>query len=219
MASVVWFRRARRRYGAEARAARRGFRSLRTRDCATLSRSCTRPVTAGHRNGVAWRLSESRGLQRSDRDAGRGSARAHWDRLEDESIDPILRKGLSTPETEFAAALADRERLDDEFVARYLDDAIAVVLPAVPIRTPRMIEVNPGGAEFNPRTLYALSALTRFVNFLGLPALALPAGLDTLGMPLAIQLVGRRQRARAVGDRHGSAIARRLARSNSGRRL
>lgn len=130
------------------------------------------------------------------------AARVHRDRLEDESIDPILRKrlrkGLSIPEIDFAAALADRERLHDEFVARYLGDAIAVVLPAVPIRTPRMIEVNPARAEFNPRTLYALSALTRFVNFLGLPALALPAGFDTRGMPLAIQLVGRRDSERTL---------------------
>lgn len=130
------------------------------------------------------------------------AARAHRDCLEDERIDPILRKrlrkGLAIPESEFAAALADRERLHDEFVACYLADATAIVFPAVPIRTPRVSEVEPAGADFNPRTLYALSALTRFVNFLGLPALALPAGFDSRGMPLAIQMVSRRDSERAL---------------------
>lgn len=123
------------------------------------------------------------------------AARAHHDRLDDPNIGATLRKrlgkGLSIPGTEYTAALADRETLHDEFVSRHLAGTSAVLLPAVPIKTPRVSEVDPSNAQFSPRALYALSALTRFVNFLGLPSLSLPAGFDSEGMPVAMQLVGR----------------------------
>jgi aspartyl-tRNA(Asn)/glutamyl-tRNA(Gln) amidotransferase subunit A len=130
------------------------------------------------------------------------AALAHRDRLDDPNIDATLRKrlgkGLLIQDSDYAAALADRETLHGEFASHYLADATAVLLPAVPITTPRVVEVSPGSAQFNPRTLYALSALTRFVNFLGLPAVAVPAGFDSEGMPVAFQLVGRRNSEHAL---------------------
>lgn len=124
------------------------------------------------------------------------AARAHRDRLDDPNIGSTLRKrlrkGLLIHESEYKAALADRARLHDEFVSHYLDDTSAVLLPAVPIKTPRLSAVDPSSTQFSPRTLYALSTLTRFVNFLGLPSVAIPAGLDDQDMPVALQIVGRR---------------------------
>ena len=123
------------------------------------------------------------------------AARAHRDRLDDLNIGAILRKrlakGLSIEDSDYTTAMADRETLREEFVSRYLAGASAVLLPAVPVKTPCVSEVDPSNAQFSPRTLYALSALTRFVNFLGLPSLAVPAGFDSAGMPVAFQLVGR----------------------------
>jgi aspartyl-tRNA(Asn)/glutamyl-tRNA(Gln) amidotransferase subunit A len=42
-----------------------------------------------------------------------------------------------------------------------------------------------------PALLAQITRLTRWVNYLGVPALVLPCGFDSRGLPLALQLVGR----------------------------
>jgi Asp-tRNA(Asn)/Glu-tRNA(Gln) amidotransferase A subunit family amidase len=122
-------------------------------------------------------------------------AREHRRRIDDPATDVTLRKrlakGLSISDRELAEALAARERLRDQFLSSWLGDADVAILPVMPIRTPDVDEVNPVSLRFSPRVLYALSRFTRFVNYLGLPSLALPAGFDGSGMPVGLQLVGR----------------------------
>jgi aspartyl-tRNA(Asn)/glutamyl-tRNA(Gln) amidotransferase subunit A len=123
------------------------------------------------------------------------AARSHAARLDDNRIDPVLRKrlgkGLSITDDQLSEALVARERLRFEFIDRYLSDADIAVLPVAPIRTPRLGEVDPVLPGFTAKTLYALSRFTRFVNYFGLPALAIPVGFDDRGMPVGLQLVGR----------------------------
>jgi len=123
------------------------------------------------------------------------AARSHAARLDDSRIDPVLRKrlgkGLLITDNQLSVALAAREQLRFEFIDRYLGDADVAILPVVPIRTPRIDEVDPASPNFTARTLYALSRFMRFVNYLGLPALAIPAGFDDRDMPVGLQLVGR----------------------------
>ena len=61
----------------------------------------------------------------------------------------------------------------------------------MPIHTPTAAECDPASDRFSPKTLYAMSRLTRWVNALGFPAVALPAGFDRDGLPVAMQIVGR----------------------------
>jgi aspartyl-tRNA(Asn)/glutamyl-tRNA(Gln) amidotransferase subunit A len=123
------------------------------------------------------------------------AARSHAARLDDNRIDAVLRrrlgKGLLITDDQLSGALAARGRLRFEFIDRYLGDADVAVLPVVPIRTPRLDEVDPVSPGFTAKTLYALSRFTRFVNYFGLPALAIPVGFDDRGMPVGLQLVGR----------------------------
>jgi aspartyl-tRNA(Asn)/glutamyl-tRNA(Gln) amidotransferase subunit A len=123
------------------------------------------------------------------------AARQHEERMDDPRIDATLRKrlrkGLAISDGALGAALKARDALRSDFLSRYLGEAGVALLPVMPVATPGVEEVDPGSANFNPRTLYALSRFTRFVNYLGLPALAVPAGFDNRGLPVGLQIVGR----------------------------
>jgi aspartyl-tRNA(Asn)/glutamyl-tRNA(Gln) amidotransferase subunit A len=123
------------------------------------------------------------------------AAREHRARVDDPSIDAMLRKriakGLLITDEELAVAITARDRLRDQFVLSCLGEAGVAILPVMPSRTPQVKAVDPGSPQFNPRVLYALSRFTRFVNYLGLPALAVPAGFDDGGMPVGLQLIGQ----------------------------
>lgn len=123
------------------------------------------------------------------------AARTHRAFLESPAADPTLRrrllKGLAIGDADLAASLSARDALARRFLREALGGADAALLPVMPIGTSDMTETDPHSPRFQPRILYALSRFTRFVNFLGLPALALPAGFDRKGRPRAVQLVGR----------------------------
>jgi aspartyl-tRNA(Asn)/glutamyl-tRNA(Gln) amidotransferase subunit A len=123
------------------------------------------------------------------------AARQHTGRLDDPRIDATLRKrlgkGLAISDERLGAAIAVRNELRSRFVSTFLGEACATLLPVMPIATPGVEEVDPACGGFSPRVLYALSRFTRFANYLGLPALAVPAGFDRNGLPVALQIVGR----------------------------
>jgi aspartyl-tRNA(Asn)/glutamyl-tRNA(Gln) amidotransferase subunit A len=65
-----------------------------------------------------------------------------------------------------------------------------LLTPASPVVAPLIEDpfVEFGGARVDART--ALSRYLRSINFLGLPAISLPCGIDGQGMPVGVQLVG-----------------------------
>ncbi|MET0633150.1 MAG: amidase, partial [Xanthobacteraceae bacterium] len=132
------------------------------------------------------------------------AARLHRARLDDPALDRGLRrrlaKGLDIDDRTLQQSRDARPALAADSVEQVLRGAQAAVLPVMAIRTPQADECDPGSERFSPKTLYALSRLTRFVNMLGFPALALPAGFDDRGMPVALQIVGRPGSDRALLD-------------------
>jgi aspartyl-tRNA(Asn)/glutamyl-tRNA(Gln) amidotransferase subunit A len=122
------------------------------------------------------------------------AARAHRG-LMDGPLDPALRKrldkGLEIDEPVLAASVSARPQLVADFLAHVFGEADVLSLPVTPIRTPLAAVCDPSSPLFEAKTLYQLSRWTRFVNMLGLPAVALPVGFDDRGMPAAMQIVGR----------------------------
>jgi aspartyl-tRNA(Asn)/glutamyl-tRNA(Gln) amidotransferase subunit A len=123
------------------------------------------------------------------------SARVHRARIEDAAIAPVLRrrlaKGLEIADAALAESVSARQRLVHDFEEQVLAGNDVVVLPVMAILTPTAAECDPACENFSPRTLYALSRFTRFVNMLGFPAVAMPGGFDDRGLPIGVQIVGR----------------------------
>jgi aspartyl-tRNA(Asn)/glutamyl-tRNA(Gln) amidotransferase subunit A len=123
------------------------------------------------------------------------SARQHRSLLESGRLASVLQrrlmKGLDIVDEALAESVGARGRLVRQFEADVLPVGDILVLPVTPIVTPTADRCDPASDRFSARTLYALSRWTRFVNMLGFPAVAMPAGFDDNGMPVGVQIVGR----------------------------
>ncbi|MBL8582659.1 MAG: amidase [Rhizobiaceae bacterium] len=97
------------------------------------------------------------------------------------------------PASDYLQGLWRLPQLRREFLAA-LDGVDALVTPTTLVTAPRLGDVDEATTP---------AVLTRFVNILGLCALALPNGVDGEGMPTSLQIVGRpfdEARILAVGE-------------------
>jgi aspartyl-tRNA(Asn)/glutamyl-tRNA(Gln) amidotransferase subunit A len=108
----------------------------------------------------------------------------------DRMLERRIAKGKNIGKSELDAALARRASHRDTFISSW-KSCDAAALPVLPMPAPVAAQVDPESPQFQPRTLYAISANTRFVNALGVPAIALPVGFDERGVPLSMQIIGR----------------------------
>ncbi len=108
-----------------------------------------------------------------------------------------LEMGRHVLAEDYVRALAGRERLRREVDAG-LAQHDALILPTLPIPAPLLgastVEIN-GTAE-PVRNL--MLRLTQLFNVTGHPAITLPAGLTSGGLPCAVQLVGQRMHTDAL---------------------
>jgi len=108
------------------------------------------------------------------------------------SVRSRLEMGGQIPAKEYIQAQRLR-RAFNEGMRALMQQVDALALPTLPILPPRIDQLDQpvriGGSEFDTS-----SALLRFTfpfNMSGQPALALPCGLSTSGLPISLQVVGR----------------------------
>ncbi len=101
-----------------------------------------------------------------------------------------LENGFAVPAVSYLEAM----RWRGPALAAHLDavEGIdAVLAPGAPMPAPTIIESDVGGAPDAEAMIQRLTRFTRPVNYLGLPAVSIPAGFTTSGLPVGLQLIGR----------------------------
>jgi aspartyl-tRNA(Asn)/glutamyl-tRNA(Gln) amidotransferase subunit A len=99
------------------------------------------------------------------------AARQHKERMDDPRIDATLRKrlrkGLTISDEALGVALEARGALRSDFLSRYLDEASVALLPVMPVTTPGVEEVDPGG-EFQSANAVCAEPLYPFRQLSGI---------------------------------------------------
>jgi aspartyl-tRNA(Asn)/glutamyl-tRNA(Gln) amidotransferase subunit A len=100
-----------------------------------------------------------------------------------------LQGGLAIPAVTYLEAMRWRGPALAAHVAatRGVD---AVLAPVAPIAAPTIAETDVGNGP-GAASLLQLTRLTRPINYLGVPSLAIPAGFTASGLPVGMQLIGR----------------------------
>ncbi|MBU6377927.1 MAG: amidase [Gammaproteobacteria bacterium] len=97
--------------------------------------------------------------------------------------------GLAIPGTTYLEALQLRLPLLERVVGEVFGACELLITPALPVRVPRRDETDIGAGPQLWQLLGRLVQCTAPFNFLGVPALSMPAGRDDRGLPVGMQLV------------------------------
>lgn len=102
----------------------------------------------------------------------------------------LLDQGREMSGTDYVNAQRVRKAMQVKWAALF-QQADVLLLPTAPIAAPQIgqASVTIGGKEEDARL--ATTRFVRGINALGLPAIAVPAGTTTVGMPVSLQLVGK----------------------------
>ena len=99
--------------------------------------------------------------------------------------------GLAIPAAVYLEALQLRIPLLRRFVGEVFSRCDVLLTPTLPISVPRRDETDVGAGAGLWQILSRLVHCTAPFNYLGLPAITVPAGLDTRGLPMGAQFVAR----------------------------
>jgi aspartyl-tRNA(Asn)/glutamyl-tRNA(Gln) amidotransferase subunit A len=111
--------------------------------------------------------------------------------------------GFHIPATTYLDAIRSRARLLADFAERVFSKADVLHIPVIGMTVPTSAETEIRSTENVPQLMERITRFTRWVNYLGLPAVSVPCGFVANGLPTAFQLLGRPfAEARLLGIAH-----------------
>ena len=119
----------------------------------------------------------------------------HWLRTRPGDYSPQVRAraatGIAIPAPVYLEALQLRSHLLRAFVTEVYAQCELLFTPTLSIPVPTIAATDVGGGDAMWETIAGLVRCVAPFNYLGLPALSVPAGFTATGLPTAFQLVGR----------------------------
>jgi aspartyl-tRNA(Asn)/glutamyl-tRNA(Gln) amidotransferase subunit A len=119
----------------------------------------------------------------------------HWLRTRGEDYSPQVRArattGIAIPAASYLEALQLRPRLLRRYVEQVHSRCDVLFTPTLPIPVPTIAETDVGGSSAMWETIAKMVPCTAPFNYLGVPALSVPAGFTANGLPASFQLVAR----------------------------
>ena len=102
----------------------------------------------------------------------------------------LFDQGRLVPATDYINAQRLRRMMQREF-AQLWSQVDCLFTPTTPMAAPRIGDKTVHLGELVEDVRLAATRLVRGINVLGLPALSIPCGRDSLGLPVGLQIIGR----------------------------
>ena len=130
-------------------------------------------------------------IVKSEAAAMHGNAVRSGDSRMSHAVRSVIQDGLEIPAVQYIEALSLRQTHLKSFIDEVFTEIDVLAMPVSIGTAPVYAPQDALSASEVDREFSQLATLTRFANYLGIPGLTVPTGIDNAGLPTALQLIGK----------------------------